>query len=72
MENEIKEWIESSDKAGAVTLSELMMDFAQWCAKRGCDIKGVTSHTISRVLTSLGYEKKRWGWGITFIITRED
>lgn len=72
MENIIKEWIQDVDYAstceGKVLLSKLVIDFAQWCSRKEYDASGLTSHTMGRILTGLGYEKTRRGDGIVFII----
>lgn len=67
MENDIKKWILGVGE-GTYTLSELVIRYAQWCDRNGIDAREVTSQKISRTLDSLGYERKRWGIGIVFVI----
>lgn len=67
MEKEIKKWIIEVAE-GTYTLSELVVRYAQWCERNGVDAGAVTSQKISRTLVALGYERKRWGIGLVFVI----
>lgn len=67
MENNIKKWIMGMGE-GTYTLSELVVGYAQWCARNGVDARAITSQKISRTLVALGYERKRWGIGLVFVI----
>lgn len=67
MENDIKKWI-LAVRGGTYTLSELVIRYAQWCERNGIEAKAVTSQKISRTLVALGYERKRWGIGLVFVI----
>lgn len=67
MENNIKKWICGMDD-GTYTLSDLVVYYAQWCERNGVEAKAVTSQKISRTLVALGYERKRWGIGLVFVI----
>lgn len=67
IENRIKDWA-AGLPSGKYLISELTMMYAQWCMKEGYDCIGVTSHTISRVMGSLGYERYRHCSGIMYIV----
>lgn len=67
MENNIRKWINEIEE-GTYTLSELVVRYAQWCERNGVELKVVTSQMISRTLVALGYERKRWGIGLVFVI----
>lgn len=67
IENRIKEWA-GGLPGGRYFLSELVVMYAQWCVKEGYDCVGVTSHTISRVMGFLGYEKYRHCSGIMYVV----
>lgn len=67
MENDIKKWILEISE-GTYTLSELVIRYAQWCERNKIDARAVTSHKVSRTLEALGYERKRWGIGLVFVI----
>lgn len=67
MEKDIKKWVIEIEE-GTYTLSELVVSYAQWCERNGVDARMVTSQKVSRTLVALGYERKRWGIGLVFII----
>lgn len=67
MENNIRKWIYEMEE-GTYALSELVVSYAQWCERNGVEARMVTSQKISRTLVALGYERKRWGIGLVFVI----